>query len=646
MEQEFKNRILDYLVGNMTPTKPYVPRGHIQNAPKINQVKDAIDLSDLIDYTTENNLNDIKIITSNDKIIMYGRKGNTNNGFILLLDNEFNVIQLMTSYEGGTLIPVIRYLKQIEDGTFIALASTYNNNPNTFYLLQLNNFTLTLGNEYKLKYKQQYQLPSTMQNQLNEYFQKFEITKKQGEAKYLFTYLYATDVEHSVYKISMNTLQINVGSENEWTHNTSDDYIIPTSFDLYAEWYQDNYRVKFNYDEGISEGLYEYKFVNGTLTNNYLYEYKGSSIPFTTTSVVIKDFDNTFASIWHMIQTGISRNLIYRFNKEWYDQHNKECIIYVENTGDYDTAPLNWDCVIKLYISNNVVLGYEQYDGTYRMYYFTDDNTEYPSKAGGGAIMGQSYYYNTSNEVINIYNMNNIYNLYSVYLLPNNWQTVSSSFGYNFNFIYNINNYNGISYNDYNAMIPNSGTILDENDNLIFARNLYNVSINQNTTESTLEIPNTYLNDNIINTQNLYSQTNSLLNSNEQSITKNIYETLYINFFNTINIKNANDPNNVIINVPGASRLNGSISGYNSYSNVKIGLVKVNYTDNTSQNITGLEITKNSDTNYTISFVIYVPKEISSIQIMSADGMTTYQTINPTLETEKIYRITQDVKIV
>ena len=195
-------------------------------------------------------------------------------------------------------------------------------------------------------------------------------------------------------------------------------------------------------------------------------------------------------------------------------------------------------------------------------------------------------------------------------------------------------------------MIPNSGTILDENDNLIFARNLYNVSINQNTTESTLEIPNTYLNNNIINTQNLYSQTNSLLNSNEQSITKNIYETLYINFFNTINIKNANDPNNVIINVPGASRLNGSISGYNSYNNVKIGLVKVNYTDNTSQNITGLEITKNSDTNYTISFVIYVPKEISSIQIMSADGMTTYQTINPNLQTGKFYRITQDVKIV
>ena len=648
MNQDFKRNILDYLVGNYRYTTPLVVEGTPKNSPRIKQVNTPVNIDNLVSYVSENNLNNIKTITSNDKIILYGRKGNTNNGFILLLDNSFNVIQLFETYEGGTALPGIEYLKQIEDGTFIALARTYNNSPNTFNFLQLNNFTLTIGDTYKVRYRQQYALPNAMQTQLNQNTLKFEITKKQGEATYLFTYLFATDVEHSFYEISMNSLKIVVGAENEWQNFITDDYKIPTAYDLYAEWYQNDFRVKFAYDEGISEGLYEYKYINGTVSESNFYIYKYLQVStFTTTSVAIKNFESTFASTWKSVGQDLSFVRVYCFNKQWYDSHNNDCSIFfaMSGQGSYTNQLLAYDSEISLYVSNNIVFGYEQYNGTYKIYYFTDDNTGLPNKNGGGATMGTSFYYNIGNETIEFLNVNNVFNLYNAYLIPTDWQNASSAFVYNFNFIYNVNNYNGLSYNSLESLIPNSGILYDENDKIIFARNLYNKTINQNTTESTIEIPNIYLNDNTISKQELYNKTNSVINTNESTITKNIYETLYINFFNTLNMKNANDPNNIIINLPGASRLNGSISGYNSYDNVKIGNVRIVYNDNTYLDMEGFKI-QNNWNPYTISFSLYVGKSIKEIKIMSSDKMTTYQTITPTLEVGKTYNISQNVKIV
>jgi hypothetical protein len=79
-------------------------------------------------------------------------------------------------------------------------------------------------------------------------------------------------------------------------------------------------------------------------------------------------------------------------------------------------------------------------------------------------------------------------------------------------------------------MIPNSGILYDTDGNIVFARNLYNKTMYGGTTESIIEIPNTYLNDVTLEEKDLISVSNSILNKNTQQITKNIYETLYINF--------------------------------------------------------------------------------------------------------------------
>ena len=60
-----------------------------------------------------------------------------------------------------------------------------------------------------------------------------------------------------------------------------------------------------------------------------------------------------------------------------------------------------------------------------------------------------------------------------------------------------------------------------------------------------------------------------ILNNDTNPITKNIYETLDINFINTITMQD----NDNSINLMGASRLNASATSTNDYSNAQIGLL-------------------------------------------------------------------------
>ena len=215
--------------------------------------------------------------------------------------------------------------------------------------------------------------------------------------------------------------------------------------------------------------------------------------------------------------------------------------------------------------------------------------------------------------------------------------------------IYNSLNYNGADYQALNSMIPNSAT-LSNNGVVIFARNLYNRIVNENTTIATLNVPNNFINDITIDNESLYGETNSLLVDNDDNLQTNIYEELMINFVNTLIMSNENDINNKILNQIGATRLNNSISQTNDYNNCKITKYKINYSDNTSTiaTIKGNEITRlRGSVRY--SFAIFVPttKSIENIQLISNDENTVYQTIDTSnLEQEKFYLITQDVKVI
>ena len=142
------------------------------------------------------------------------------------------------------------------------------------------------------------------------------------------------------------------------------------------------------------------------------------------------------------------------------------------------------------------------------------------------------------------------------------------------------------------------------------------------------------------------------MTDDSDQIEKNIYEELYVNFSNVISIRNANDTNNIIYNETGANRLNGVVSDTptsTDYNNSKIAKIRIRYNDNTSE----IQTLDTSSLVYTglkttLQFYIFTPndKDISSIEIISGDENTIYQTINcESLERNKLYNIKQKVEV-
>ena len=199
-----------------------------------------------------------------------------------------------------------------------------------------------------------------------------------------------------------------------------------------------------------------------------------------------------------------------------------------------------------------------------------------------------------------------------------------------------------------NSMIPNSAT-LSSNGVVIFARNLYNRIVNNNTTTSILNVPNNFLNGITINKEDLYSETNNLLTEASSSITTNIYEELMINFANTILMTDENDVNNIIENLTGATRVNTSISSVKDYDNCKITKYKINYQDGTNvvNNITSQNIVRlRGSVKYTFGLYNSSNKPLRNVELISNDENTIYQRINLTnLETDRFYVVNQEVGI-
>ena len=207
---------------------------------------------------------------------------------------------------------------------------------------------------------------------------------------------------------------------------------------------------------------------------------------------------------------------------------------------------------------------------------------------------------------------------------------------------YNPLNYNGEPYTNYNSVLPQQAEVY-YNNSLVFARNLYNKTINENQTNSTVVMPNTYLNSIELVPQILLSQTNSQMVINNNPITKNIYETLYMNFINTINVINEDTG---VIYPRSASYINQNIN-IGTQSNCEsssVGKARINANNgSTIETITWNDI---DDTHKQTEFALQVNNTINSIELISNDELTTYVTIDTSeLETGKTYNISQKLRV-
>jgi|GEM_PF-6915964 len=153
------------------------------------------------------------------------------------------------------------------------------------------------------------------------------------------------------------------------------------------------------------------------------------------------------------------------------------------------------------------------------------------------------------------------------------------------------------------------------------------------------------LNDINISKENLLGETNTTLFENTQSITKNIYEELFINFFSTLKMKNENE-SIYVDNKEGAIRLNQSVCSILDYEDAKATKIRKNYSDGTNYTTSTTATINNGVATYEIYLQVPEDKEITSIDILSEDEKTLYTSIkNLTLTPGGYYRITQDVHV-
>ena len=621
MTEDFKSKILKYLTGNLeqetgTNEPQFEPAQIITN----NLYQHMID-----NYDVEGQMAPyiIDIIKSNasDTYLCYGNGYKF--GFMIILDSNFQIVQSTKQYTSGTEMHRFYYLKQGSDGKFFGVDYTESGNNNYKRFLILNNVLLKNNQqtEYQFVMRRTYNFPSSYSS-ISSFTTINDVIKNENGNSYLICGNYMN--ENYNYNCIALEFVINVGSTNEWkeykqTASDGKDY----SYD--GGWCSWNSEGNISILIACSDNNVVYILNNSNNTLNISTQFNIS----TDTNITI-------------FKTVILNSTTFYTIAKYYDNQNDDGKTYIYMIKNGVIQLIYESPIYTTVVGNIVTCGLKtDYVNTY-FWYLTKDETQYSYY--GGLILKDNVYSTLIQTVDDIYALSlqlsfNQFNLYTFTLQ-------SSNTLYKISFVFNQFNYNGLEYENTNSMIPNSAILLEDSDDpdIIFARNLYNLNINNNTTVSTVEIPNTFLNDTTIAGKELWSQTNTILTFDITPITKNIYEVLHINFFNTLLMKNSNNPNNEILNNLGATRLNQSISSTNDYTDTIANKIRINYDDGISivQKIGTPTITNNVAT-YTIT--IYVPKEITNIEIISNDENTSYQTITGTFDINKYYTLTQDVRV-
>ena len=636
MTDDYKKNILAYLCGKTEKQTGYdVPE---LITTELNSNNLYTELGSIVgEYFSSINgnvvhLNGYKQAYNSTMTILYGYSANDRHpsryGWLALVDETFKLIQVIDTYSSGAVIGYVDDLEIANDGSIYLIERRYDN-AEIQRIVTLNNIAIKPLNSdtYTAKIKKTYQISDQSADETNFLYQK--IKKHPNKNIFCFGgYKYGSS---NPYNVVTELVDQGTGSSETTTYNSSVNIVIK---DLWASW--DN-------EDNLDFRMVGHDFANYNET--YLLDKNINSISSTQINVPII---TSGAYIPRADMKMLTKTDVYYCGYELKLSEKRVYVIYRLNGTSYKNIYAK-DEEFKAFDRNEVTENRFVVSAGELFYYasiYVGDETTY--KVDYGRVVGDNVYLNTEfftiTDLIYAFNTLTIIKVYNLYNLI--YQSKDS--GTSHLQIYNSNNYNGSAYSNINSMVPNQGILYDSQNKPIFARNLYNKTITGRTTQSTVEVPNNYLNDKIIEKENLLSETNSILISDNQTITKNIYETLNINFINTLQIRNDNDETNSILNPVGASRLNNSISETTDYDNTKALKVKINYTDNTNYIIQLKEsqIDKISDTSYMYDFDIYVSKSITKIQIISNDETTIYQTITSTFEVGKFYNITQMVEIV
>lgn len=627
MTEEFKSLLLKYLTGNIT-----LEEGN--NTPQFGATEVIVD--ELNTYINEH------YVGSSDPFIVDFQKSNTNNnylffgtgsdtklfGFVIILDENLNIIYSTNEYSSGAKIGHILNVKQNPDGTYYLIEERYTDRKRR--IVTLNNISQInpMTNTYSVVIKKSYIFSDT----INDTMTIIGSIRDENSGKYFVFGNRINGVNSNPYAFE---LIVNVGQDNEWKVY---DYVqtpatILTVYNGWASWSND--------------GNINFKIIGGDLDNTgkiYVYSKSGDNIGTPTTyniqksgqilmSAVILNESTSYILVSNVTNTSFSDYFqtyyLYILKNDVLKQ------IYASDTKSRFQVDYNFFRNITTdYINTYISFNLKESSGNYKFYVglVIEENVYVAELTDINSTMINADFYSQI--------AFNTYNLYEFI-----FQTGDRAFRLKFTF--DKNGYNGIAYENINSLVPKMGKLYNASNNLIFARTLYNKSVSNNTTISAIEIPNTFLNNIQITKEELLGETNKILNNKSQAITKNIYETLNLNFINSISMSN-NNTEETILNQNGASRLNRSSSNDLDYENAKATKIRINYVNGSSfiQKLGKNQIELIDEKTAMYEFVIFVKNDIENIQIISEDEQTVYQEItNLTLEKNKFYSIMQMVEV-
>lgn len=616
MTEDYKEQLLQYITNNVSPTSS-------QEEIIINREPDITNqLGQFIEQefgTPMFSPMGLLFFENTDKFILYGNWlrsfDNKFYGALIVFDENLDPVSCIRIYNNA-YIPKIEMLKVDEDDYIYGIDNAYTVSgggtiTNHYRFLMLDNIiaTYTISGEYELKYRKTYNFPSSYQKmnfEVNNDKYNNRLFKQNGGASYLFIGQNANNSN----RLSIITLKLNVGEANEWNLYSYSSTYSKDIFRAFCIWNEDSLTLKIGVFN--STNYVEFSFNGTTITrtlNTSVMSSAGNGL-----GIEICDFNDTYL----IIQGTEVEYYKYNFNTSSLD------LIY---SIDLDSPSIN------TFNMNNLVFVSAQ------VYNSGDDNyTNYVSIINGETIYNYSL---DTDYFLWLFILKNNFNLYQLFLVTADFDTEYNT-TYNLTCDYNASNYNGQPYIDYNSLIGYKGRLYSNN-RLVFARNLYNRTSLNNQTISTIEIPNTMLNDIDIDTQNLIGSTNLILVQNQDTIQKNVYETLFLNFINTISVIDEDTGNTFPI---ASNYINTNINTgtQSNSSTTSVGKVRLNFADGTS-NIFDIAWTSIDETHLNTTFSFYSGKAIETIDFLSYDESTIYCTKDIDTMEGNFYTITQYLRV-
>ena len=655
MTEDYKKKLIDYAT-KMLETETSQPTDYDPYEEVIVNDDYASDTWQIVQNALGSKycmINGILEDESSENYIMYGGYqdtiGENAKGFLIYMNQEnhpFKVI-LLPNVRGFQLLKFDKASNRVY-GVCCDRATYWGSTDNDAYFCYFNNLFLTYNDYYPPQQLYATRIFQGSGGSGDVLFRARNIVKHPDYSYYL---IFGTHFSFLNY-VKIYELRINVGEADEfkqWTISNASNY----GGLSFLGWYT-NETPHF---KGILADM-------GSSPVFHLFQDNGDNVSLTNLTCDTTPDKMTTART-HPDWVELGQNNIYFVYNVGYTQDDiytmQSCVYKYDGTTTIKTICKTLESLTEGLIKNVPMINLVQdIDKVYAIKYENDDDLDYcritllnllthPNpeenewkEIGEGTSITGINAYNVKARLVRQYNLANFIS-YAGYIKNNGTPTGNiDGFCNRFTTIISAVGYTGYKYSNNNVLVPSYVNLYNNND-ILFSRNIYDTTTFGNTTTTSVEVPNTYLNNITIDEEKLLGATNYTLIDATKSIQKNIYETLHINYFNTINVIDEDTNTEYPI---GATKINKAITngGNTNYNNTPCIKYRVNYVDGTNYigNLTWYII---DDYNKATYFIVGVPKTIKNIDIISSDASTIYMTINGTFEIGKNYVINQNVRI-